>query len=213
MNGRDAALHIERFLNHDDSALRRLSILSYAAKAEHRVAALEDVNNSVREAALQSIVDNGEILTEKSMQEALKRGIKVTPLLSSAIQNSGDVLIQIAQTASGKILNELVGELRLRCYSLDEKPIQILLENQCYEVLGRWMQGLKSPEIDALRWEIIGNSKVDSIERSRLLERLIGRSGEPEIAQKVREFLEHCDDDLLRIAAENLSTASTELGL
>ena len=213
LNGRDAALHIERFLKHDDSALRRLSILSYAAKAEHRVAALEDVNNSVREAALQSIVDNGEILTEKSMQEALKRGIKVTPLLSSAIQNSGDVLIQIAQTASGKILNELVGELRLRCYSLDEKPIQILLENQCYEVLGRWMQGLKSLEIDALRWEIIGNSKVDSIERSRLLERLIGRSGEPEIAQKVREFLEHCDDDLLRIAAENLSTASTELGL
>ena len=50
------------------------------------------------------------------------------------------------------------------------------------------MQGLKSPEIDALRWEIIGNSKVDSIERSRLLERLIGRSGEPEIAQKVRNF-------------------------
>ena len=58
-----------------------------------------------------------EILTEKSMQEALKRGIKVTPLLSSAIQNSGDVLIQIAQTASGKILNELVGELRLVLFS------------------------------------------------------------------------------------------------
>ena len=26
LNGRDAALHIERFLNHDDSALRRLSV-------------------------------------------------------------------------------------------------------------------------------------------------------------------------------------------
>ena len=213
LNGRDAGLHLERFLNHQDSALRRLAILCHAANAEHRLAALDDENNSVQEAALQSIVDNGEKLTEKSMKDALKRGIKVTPLLSSAIENSGDVLIQIAKNSNGKILNELVGELRLRCYSLDEKPIQMLLDNQCYTVLGRWMQGRKSPEIDALRWELIGNPSVKSIERSRLLERLIGRCGEVEIAQKARDFLQQCDDDLLRIAAENLSTASTELGL
>ena len=74
-------------------------------------------------------------------------------------------------------------------------------------------RNLESFEIDALRWEIVGNSKVDSIERSRLLERLIGRSGEAGNRTKGSRILEHCDDDLLRIAAENLSTASTSTGL
>ena len=78
------------------------------------------------ETALQSIVDNGEILTEEKHARGSLNEASKSLLLSSAIQNSGDVLIQIAQTASGKILNELVGELRLRCYSLDEKPIQNL---------------------------------------------------------------------------------------
>ena len=71
----------------------------------------------------------------------------------------------------------------------------------------------ENQEIDALRWEIIRNDSVDVIERARLLERLIGRCGEVEIAEENRRFLDECTDELLRISAENLSTASTELGL
>ncbi|MBT6254772.1 MAG: HEAT repeat domain-containing protein [Euryarchaeota archaeon] len=213
LKGRDAELHIERFLNHEDSGLRRLAILCSAATVEHRTSALSDTNNSVREAALHSIVENGETLTEESMSDALRRGIKVNPLLSSAVKNAGEVLVQVTKDLSGSIMNDVVKELRLQCSSLEDKSIQILLKNQRYAVLGRWLQGKKSEEFDALRWTIIRNQSVSSIERARLLERLIGRCGEPEIARENRIFLEECEDDLLRVTAENLSTASTELGL
>lgn len=75
------------------------------------------------------------------------------------------------------------------------------------------MQGKKSKEIDVLRWKIIGDESVDVIERARFIERLIGRCGEEEIAKENRRFLSECTEELLRISAENLSTASTELGL
>ena len=75
------------------------------------------------------------------------------------------------------------------------------------------MQGKKSKEIDALRWKIIADESVSVIERARFIERLIGRCGEVEIAEENRRFLSECNEELLRISAENLSTASTELGL
>ena len=213
LKGRDAANHIERFLNHQDSGLRRLAILCSAATSDHRTSALSDENNSVREAALHAAVENGETLTESSMSEALERGIKVSPLLSSAVHNAGNVLLDISDNISGSNMNDLVKELRNQCSALEDKPIQVLMEHERYTVLGRWLQGKKSEDFDALRWEIIRNDSVNSIERARLLERLIGRCGEPDIARENRVFLEACTDDLLRVTAENLSTASTELGL
>jgi hypothetical protein len=123
------------------------------------------------------------------------------------------VLVEIAQHADGQTMKLLVKELRLQCNSLEDTAIQLLLERGLFTVAGRWMQGKKSNEIDALRWNIIRDDSVDVIERARLLERLIGRCGEPEIAEENRRFLIECNDELLRISAENLSTASTELGL
>jgi hypothetical protein len=110
-------------------------------------------------------------------------------------------------------MKALVKELRLQCDSLEDAAIQLLLKHELFAVAGRWMQGKKSEEIDALRWRIIRDESVDIIERARLLERLIGRCGEIEIAEENRRFLSECSDELLRISAENLSTASTELGL
>lgn len=213
LKGKDAALYAEQFQTHDDSALRRLAVLSQGANAKHRTTALNDDNNGVCEAALQAIVDNGETLSEDSMKEVLKRGLKPIPLLSSAVHNAGNVLVEIAQHADGQTMKSLVKELRLQCDSLEDTPIQLLLEYELFTVAGRWMQGKKSKKIDALRWSIIRNDSVDVIERARLLERLIGRCGEPEIAEENRRFLIQCGDELLRISAENLSTASTELGL
>ncbi|MDA9166353.1 hypothetical protein N9O16_02555 [Candidatus Poseidoniaceae archaeon] len=213
LKGEEATKYSAEFQSHSDSSIRRLAVLSKGADAEHRNAALIDESNNVREAALQAVVDNGETLSEDGMKEMLKRGIDTKPLLSSAVQNAGEVLVEIAEKADAQTMKALVKELRSQCDSLQDGALQILLKNEMYAVAGRWMQGKKNQEIDSLRWEIIRNDSVDVIERARLLERLIGRCGEVEIAEENRRFLDECTDELLRISAENLSTASTELGL
>ena len=213
LKGNQAAEFAVTFQTHTDSAIRRMAVLSKGATSEHRAAALHDENHGVCEAALQAVVDNGEMLSEESMKEILKRGLNTSPLLSSAVHNAGDVLVEMAEKADGQTLKALVKELRFQCDSLEDEAIKLLLKHELYVVIGRWMQGKKSEEIDALRWTIIGNDSVDVIERARFIERLIGRCGEEEIAKENRRFLSECTEELLRISAENLSTASTELGL
>ena len=213
LKGKDAADFSVTFQTNADSAIRRLAVLSKGANTEHRAAALHDENQGVCEAALQAVVDNGESLSEDSMQEILKRGLNSTPLLSSAVHNAGKVLIEIAEKADGQTMKALVKELRSQCNELEDGAVQLLLKHELYTVVGRWMQGKKGEQIDALRWQIIRNESVDVIERARFIERLLGRCGETEIAEENRRFLEQCSEELLRISAENLSTASTELGL
>ena len=79
-------------------------------------------------------------------------------------------------------------------------------ENNCHIVLVRWLQGRKDSESDKLRWQIIENEEVDEIERSRLLERLLGRTNEKEIRVKAVNLLDSTNSELLKIIAHNLST-------
>ena len=82
-----------------------------------------------------------------------------------------------------------------------------MIDNNCHIVLGRWLQGRRDPRSDELRWEIIENEEVDEIERSRLLERLLGRTDEEEIKIKAESLLKSTNSELLKIIAHNLSTA------
>ena len=58
---------------------------------------------------------------------------------------------------------------------------------------------------------IINNDDLAVIERSKLLERLIGRAGEQDVQQRVLSFIKTTDNELLKVACENLSTAASEL--
>ena len=101
----------------------------------------------------------------------------------------------------------MVEILKDKCKSSNDESIKLLIENKCYSVIGRWLQGKRDETSDKLRWEIIENENVDEIERSRLLERLIGRCNEPEIVMKSEELLNSTTSQLLKITAQNLSTA------
>ena len=69
------------------------------------------------------------------------------------------------------------------------------------------LQGRKDSQSDELRWQIIENEELDEIERSRLLERLMGRINEEEIKVKSKQLFETTNSELLKIIAHNLSTA------
>ena len=110
-------------------------------------------------------------------------------------------------------MKKFVKALKERCDSPEDRLIKTLRDAQEWIVVGRWLQGLRGEEHDALRWELIRNPNVDQIERSRWIERLIGRCDEPILVEEARRFIDEEHPDLLLQAAQNLSTAYDKLDL
>ena len=76
--------------------------------------------------------------------------------------------------------------------------------------MARWVISQGASE-DDLRWSLINDERLHVIERSKLLERLIGRADEPGVIKQTEALLSTTDDELLKVACENLSTAASEL--
>jgi len=150
-------------------------------------------------------------LDEASILRLLTLNIEGTALIDAAIELDGPALVEMAKHAKGPTLKHLVKALRAACNSIDDSQIKTLLKAEQYVVLGRWLQGKRSEEMDQLRWRLLRESSVDSIERSRWLERLLGRCSEEKLVTEARIFSTEDHPDLLLDAAHNLSTAFDKL--
>jgi len=78
------------------------------------------------------------------------------------------------------------------------------------EPVARWVIRQDAAE-DELRWQLINDDRLHVIERSKLLERLVGRAGEADVLKRANELMESTEEELLMVACENLSTAASEL--
>tara|TARA_B110000459_G_C16625847_1_gene505697 strand:- start:10269 stop:11267 length:999 start_codon:yes stop_codon:yes gene_type:complete len=207
LSGSDAEAFVERFLSSEDPYLRRLAIASHGANAEQRRQGLDDASSAVCEVALQAMNAHDEALNEAAMLNLLARGIDGSTLIDSAVQNPGQALVELAQQAKGPTMKRLVSALKNACTSQDDLQIQCLLEAEQHSVVGRWLQGKRSSSDDELRWRLLRIESIDQIERSRWIERLLGRCGEEELIDEARVFLTEDHPQLLLDAAQNLSTA------
>ena len=97
------------------------------------------------------------------------------------------------------------------CNDVDDEQIKNLIEAGQLSIVARWLRGRNDSKSDALLWQLMDDDRLPTIEKARLLERLIGRAGEPEINAHAIEFASRCEDTLLKVTAENLSTAADEL--
>lgn len=204
---------IEQFLASEDAYLRRLAVSSKAATHEHRANGIRDENQSVCEAALQSMNELNESLDSEGLLLLMDRGIVGASLIQSVMESDGEALVKFATAAKGPTLKKFVKALKERCDSPEDQPIKTLREAGEWIVVGRWLQGLRGEEHDALRWELIRNQNIDQIERSRWIERLIGRCDEALLVKEARRFIDEEHPDLLLQAAQNLSTAYDKLDL
>ena len=186
-------------------------MLSHGANKEQRRQGVDDAVQSVCEAALQSLSNNKEDLDEKAVLSLLQRGIDGGVLIDSAIQTHGEALIQLAKRAKGPTLKRLVNALKQTCQSVEDAQIKALLTSKQYIVVGRWLQGQRGDEIDALRWRLVREENIDVIERSRWIERLLGRCDEEELVDEAQAFSLENHPQLLLDAAQNLSTAFDNL--
>jgi uncharacterized membrane-anchored protein YjiN (DUF445 family) len=123
----------------------------------------------------------------------------------------GNAFLKLVESSPSSKTQQISQVLSEMCNDVDDEQIQNLLNAGQLSIIARWLRGRKDIKSDALLWQLMDDDRLETIEKSRLLERLIGRAGEPEINAKAVEFASRCHDTLLKITAENLSTAADEL--
>ena len=100
----------------------------------------------------------------------------------------------------------LVQALKEAVHEADDPRLQTLLDAGCTggcSMVG-WPERFKS---DSLRNDLLFDERVDSIDKSRLLERLLHRNEESEIRELAEKLLNESTDEVVLSAAQNLYTA------
>ena len=199
--------YTEKFLSSENEKIISIALSSEKITKQQLIESLEGKSIYVKNTALKKLQNYDYDLDDEMLLKLIKEGVGGKETIPFAINNSGKCLIEIANSKDSKVIKKLVSELKNKFNSFEEPVIQLLIENNCHIVLGRWLQGRKDSQSDELRWQIIENEELDEIERSRLLERLMGRINEEEIKVKSKQLFETTNSELLKIIAHNLSTA------
>ena len=143
--------------------------------------------------ALQYAIENDDALWKLAIPIALERHL---PNLVELMGAKGNTQRKFLVEA----LKDAVDEA-------DDSRLRRLIEGDCTSIVARWLVGRNDVKSDALRAEMLFLEHVDSIDKSRLLERLLHRQHEPEIQELASKLISESTDELVLSAAQNLYTA------
>ena len=201
----------QRLSKNTDYQIRKLAYCSSAADKELRSRGINDSNNSVKEAVLRVIISNDEPISKQNIVSLIECGVDSSLLSKPAIKLGGDVFLKLVDSCPSNKNLQFSKVLSEMCNDVDDEQIKNLIEAGQLSIVARWLRGRNDSKSDALLWQFMDDDRLPTIEKARLLERLIGRAGEPEINAHAIEFASRCEDTLLKVTAENLSTAADEL--
>lgn len=143
--------------------------------------------------ALQYAIENDDALWKLAIPIALERHLPNLVELMRAKRNTQRKFLVEA-------LKDAVDEA-------DDSRLRTLIDGDCTSIVARWLVGRNDVKSDALRAEMLFLEHVDSIDKSRLLERLLHRQHEPEIQELASKLISESTDELVLSAAQNLYTA------
>ena len=103
--------------------------------------------------------------------------------------------------------DRMIDSLKQVVKEADDPRLRTLIDGNCTSIVARWLVGRNDVKSDELRYELLFDERVDSIDKSRLLERLLHRQGEDEIQELAGKLLSESTDELILSAAQNLYTA------
>ena len=201
----------ERLASHESDSIRTTGMGHLMLPEPALRSGLSDPHEGVRVAALKSAIKRKLNLEMNDLVPFLEAGHHTVDILVWAAEHEASQLKQLTQHIKPKDMKALGDHLRATVSEHSEPLIQHLLEGGLLEPVARWVIRQDASE-DDLRWQLINDDRLHVIERCKLLERLIGRANEPNIIERVKRLAERTDEELLKVACENLSTAATELG-
>ena len=119
-------------------------------------------------------------------------------------------LISLAKGCTSTQRRFFVTTMREHILDADDQRISILLDGDCTSVVSRWLVGRNDSKSDTLREALLFDKRVDSIDKSRMLERILHRQNDEVVQQLAQKVLDQSSDEVVLSAARNLSTASDE---
>ncbi len=201
---------VERLIQHQNDTVRMTGMQHPTIGEGALLVGLNDPHAGVREAALDGVLKHDVPVDMEALMPFLKGRQQTVKILIWVTKNEPDRLQELTAQLQKKDMKKLSDYLREEVMDSTDPLLVHLLEAGMLEPVARWVIRLGASE-DVLRWNLINDGRLNVIERSKLLERLIGRADEPEIIERAKRLLETTDEELLKVACENLSTAASEL--
>ncbi len=195
---------------HPSPSVRKLAVQATNISPEQVLSLMNDDVETVRNAALEAALVRNLDLNIEDIKPHLAGHLHTVPLLIWFANHAPQELADAVTNLTEHHIKDVTDHLRRNISSSNDAFIQALLQARCLEPVARWVLK-QGKEEDELRWSLIANNHLSIIERSKLLERLIGRAGEADVQRRTAEFMDHTTEELLKVACENLSTAATEV--
>ncbi|MED5292090.1 MAG: hypothetical protein VX778_07650, partial [Candidatus Thermoplasmatota archaeon] len=126
-----------------------------------------------------------------------------------ALQQSRPNFVDLMTSKSMAQQRFLIQTLKETVVEADDPRLRMLMDGNGISLVARWLVGRNDDKSDVLRNELLFDERVDSIDKSRLLERLLHRQNEPGIQELATKLIENSTDELILSAAQNLYTSST----
>ena len=171
---------------------------------------LNDADDDVQRLALQGLLRDGHAVESDVVLPYLNQTSPTPELVWWVTQHWSDALSDVLSRLNGTDRKALASLLRSNVSSSKDLHVENFKRAGGHDVLAKWVLHQGQHE-DALRWDLVDDESLGLIDRSILLERLIGRANEPSVKQRVETMLNSDLNPLLRVACENLSTAAAEL--
>lgn len=200
----------ERLAQHPSDAIRSIGMGHLKLREPALRKGLTDANDGVRLAALTAALKRKTALKMDDLIPFLEAGHHTVNILIWAAEHEPAQLERLTQHIKSKDIKALGDHLRATVADHTDPLIQHLLNSGMLEPVARWVIRQGATE-DELRWQLINDARLHVIERCKLLERLIGRAHEPGVVEEVKRLSASTEDELLKVACENLSTAATEV--
>ena len=199
---------LETFQDSPDHVVRAYAI-EVNTNSSNLLTSLKDAHPDVRRQAAARLLQM-ELTDDENtaLQEAINQDDALWKLaVPIALENNLPSLLRLMTSKSNTQRKFLVQSLKDAVNEADDDRLRTLIEGDCTSIVARWLVGRNDPKSDALRLELLFHESVDSIDKSRLLERLLHRQHEPAIRELAERLISESSDELVLSAAQNLYTS------
>ena len=199
---------LQRFQSSEDHVVR-----SYATAVNSQVPklleSLQDTHPDVRLQAASSLLKMElNDVDSKALQSAIEHDDALWKLaVPIALEHKHPRLVDLMSRKNKSQRRFLVQSLKDAVSDADDSRLRMLIDSDSSSIVARWLVGRNDPKSDELRHELLFDQRVDSIDKSRLLERLLHRQQEPAIQTLAKKLLDESKDELVLSAAQNLYTS------
>ena len=199
---------LDTFQHAEDHVVRAYAT-EVNSNTSNLLVSLQDDHPDVRRQAAASLLEME--LNEKentALQNAIIQDDALWKLaVPIALEKRLPNLLDLMKSKSNSQRKFLVQSLKDAVKEADDERLRTLIDGNCTSIVARWLVGRNDVKSDALRTELLFDERVDSIDKSRLLERLLHRQQEPAMQELAERLISESNDELVLSAAQNLYTS------